>query len=161
VARGDRPEIPSEWPERYKKLITRCWDGNPDKRPDFEEILQCLEELDKELIRDEQIFVSGQIPSALSSHRMGLGPTYEPSTSTSSSSSSKYEQPLVSNSSFFDVSIIFISFYIVSFYINLISHIFLKKSSFRRINSNGMYLEQKFINISLHRKSLLKIYIGY
>jgi len=45
VASGEREEIPLFHPPLHPdlvKLIQRCWDGDPDKRPDFNQILQIL-----------------------------------------------------------------------------------------------------------------------
>lgn len=38
VTSGKRPEIPSDVPENYHKLIKQCWDGEPTKRPTFEQL---------------------------------------------------------------------------------------------------------------------------
>lgn len=37
-----RPLIPSHTPVAIKELIVRCWDGDPKKRPSFDEILKYL-----------------------------------------------------------------------------------------------------------------------
>lgn len=39
-----RPQIPDDCPLEFRKLIERCWHQNPDKRPDFKEIIEYLEE---------------------------------------------------------------------------------------------------------------------
>eukprot|EP01087_Luapelamoeba_hula_P022681 TRINITY_DN8193_c0_g1_i2.p1 TRINITY_DN8193_c0_g1~~TRINITY_DN8193_c0_g1_i2.p1 ORF type:complete len:180 (-),score=31.16 TRINITY_DN8193_c0_g1_i2:61-600(-) len=40
VVRGTRPKMPSNAPKRFAKLITRCWRGEPDKRPSMEKVVQ-------------------------------------------------------------------------------------------------------------------------
>src|SRR6185312_3447641 len=36
IMSGLRPSMPDSAPEEYKKLAERCWDADPDKRPDVE-----------------------------------------------------------------------------------------------------------------------------
>lgn len=43
VIEGKRPEIPISLPDPWKKLIEKCWDGNPSKRYTFKEIVDELE----------------------------------------------------------------------------------------------------------------------
>ncbi|KAH9561391.1 hypothetical protein CY35_05G020800 [Sphagnum magellanicum] len=38
VLRGTRPQLPSDCPSHLSSLIQQCWDGNPDERPNFQEI---------------------------------------------------------------------------------------------------------------------------
>ncbi len=38
VRKGKRPQLPHYCPSQLSDLIQQCWDGNPDKRPDFQEI---------------------------------------------------------------------------------------------------------------------------
>jgi len=38
VLRGMRPQLPPDCPSHLASLIQQCWDGNPDKRPNFQEI---------------------------------------------------------------------------------------------------------------------------
>jgi serine/threonine protein kinase len=38
VVRGMRPQLPADCPSHLSLLIQQCWDGNPDERPNFEEI---------------------------------------------------------------------------------------------------------------------------
>lgn len=60
VQNGDRPPLDvscditeSEWSiEAYKSLIDKCWDQNPDNRPDFAYIAQQLREMQKKLLRE-------------------------------------------------------------------------------------------------------------
>ena len=43
VIRGERPEMPPSVPSNWKKLITKCWEQEPDCRPTFAEICDVLE----------------------------------------------------------------------------------------------------------------------
>jgi len=38
VTQGLRPSLPDDCPVEISKLVTDCWDANPDLRPSFEEI---------------------------------------------------------------------------------------------------------------------------
>ncbi|CAM6025979.1 unnamed protein product [Sphagnum balticum] len=38
VLRGMRPQLPPDCPSHLSFLIQQCWDGKPDKRPNFEDI---------------------------------------------------------------------------------------------------------------------------
>jgi hypothetical protein len=38
VLSGMRPQLPPDCPSHLSLLIQQCWDGNPDERPNFEEI---------------------------------------------------------------------------------------------------------------------------
>ncbi len=38
VREGKRPQLPPDCPSQLSNLIQQCWDGNPDKRPNFQEI---------------------------------------------------------------------------------------------------------------------------
>lgn len=40
-----RPQIPNECPENFKSLIQDCWDSNPENRPNFDTIVQRIQEL--------------------------------------------------------------------------------------------------------------------
>ncbi|KAI4305342.1 hypothetical protein L6164_028713 [Bauhinia variegata] len=42
AACGLRPEIPKDCPQILKSLMTKCWNNNPSKRPQFSEILSIL-----------------------------------------------------------------------------------------------------------------------
>ncbi|KAJ3674735.1 hypothetical protein LUZ60_005351 [Juncus effusus] len=41
-----RPEIPRCCPHALATIMKRCWDANPDKRPDMDEVVRLLESLD-------------------------------------------------------------------------------------------------------------------
>eukprot|EP01119_Soliformovum_irregulare_P002257 TRINITY_DN12542_c0_g1_i1.p1 TRINITY_DN12542_c0_g1~~TRINITY_DN12542_c0_g1_i1.p1 ORF type:complete len:1023 (+),score=283.21 TRINITY_DN12542_c0_g1_i1:260-3328(+) len=45
-----RPSISKEFPEGLQKLINRCWDVDPQIRPNFNEILDRLDEIDVECV---------------------------------------------------------------------------------------------------------------
>lgn len=38
-----RPPIPKKTPENFAKLMRRCWDRDPAKRPSFKEIIRDLQ----------------------------------------------------------------------------------------------------------------------
>jgi serine/threonine protein kinase len=38
VRKGNRPQLPDDCPSQLSNLIQQCWDGNPDERPNFQEI---------------------------------------------------------------------------------------------------------------------------
>jgi hypothetical protein len=38
VREGKRPQLPDYCPSQLSNLIQQCWDGNPDERPNFQEI---------------------------------------------------------------------------------------------------------------------------
>ena len=42
---GLRPSIPKKTPENWVKLMRRCWDQDPIKRPSFREILRDLTQM--------------------------------------------------------------------------------------------------------------------
>ena len=44
ITKKERPSIPPEVPEPYKKLIESCWADNPSDRPTFDNILKQLTE---------------------------------------------------------------------------------------------------------------------
>ncbi len=39
VQNGLRPEIPRKTPEPFARLMTKCWDTNPNLRPSFRAII--------------------------------------------------------------------------------------------------------------------------
>src|SRR5581483_3045148 len=49
---GLRPSMPDSAPEEYKKLAERCCDADPDKRPDAETLWGDIDELVKEIDKD-------------------------------------------------------------------------------------------------------------
>jgi hypothetical protein len=47
-----RPVIPSNCPPAMRALIEQCWSLQPDKRPDFWQIVKVLEQFESSLARD-------------------------------------------------------------------------------------------------------------
>ncbi|KAJ4896469.1 Protein kinase superfamily protein [Raphanus sativus] len=45
VHKNLRPEIPKCCPQSVANIMKRCWDPNPDKRPEMEEVVKLLEEV--------------------------------------------------------------------------------------------------------------------
>jgi len=43
--RGLRPTVPSQLPAEFKEILRNCWETDPDNRPDCDEILTKLEEI--------------------------------------------------------------------------------------------------------------------
>lgn len=41
-----RPEIPDCCPSAMASIMRRCWDANPEVRPEMEEVVRLLESLD-------------------------------------------------------------------------------------------------------------------
>jgi serine/threonine protein kinase len=52
VRTGTRAELPPGMSEEVKSLITRCWQGDPDRRPSFSDILRDLEQIDFKILPD-------------------------------------------------------------------------------------------------------------
>ncbi|KAL5217729.1 hypothetical protein ABZP36_018413 [Zizania latifolia] len=46
VKLGIRPDIPRCCPKALADIMTRCWDGNPDNRPEMSEVVALLEKID-------------------------------------------------------------------------------------------------------------------
>ena len=40
-----RPHIPKNTPESFAKLMKRCWERVPEKRPSFKDIIRDLESM--------------------------------------------------------------------------------------------------------------------
>jgi len=40
-----RPQLPKKTPDQWAKLAKRCWDSEPEKRPNFKEIIRELESM--------------------------------------------------------------------------------------------------------------------
>lgn len=57
-----RPPLPPECPPAIRRLISRCWSSNPNKRPHFDEIVQILERYSESLEQDPEFF-SSFVPS--------------------------------------------------------------------------------------------------
>lgn len=41
-----RPDIPRCCPNSFANVMKRCWDANPDKRPEMDEVVSLLEAID-------------------------------------------------------------------------------------------------------------------
>ncbi|KAL2508930.1 Protein kinase superfamily protein [Forsythia ovata] len=46
VRQNLRPEIPRCCPSSLANIMKKCWDGNPEKRPDMDEVVRLLEAID-------------------------------------------------------------------------------------------------------------------
>eukprot|EP01018_Ginkgo_biloba_P020662 Gb_03665 [translate_table: standard] len=46
VRQNLRPEIPRCCPSSLANVMKRCWDANPDKRPEMDEVVHMLESID-------------------------------------------------------------------------------------------------------------------
>ncbi|KAL4362928.1 hypothetical protein GQ457_04G011630 [Hibiscus cannabinus] len=51
-----RPPLPSSCPPAFSHLINRCWSSNPEKRPQFNEIVSILESYAESLEEDPEFF---------------------------------------------------------------------------------------------------------
>ena len=40
-----RPKIPKNTPDTYVRLMKKCWDRDPSKRPSFKEIIKELQSM--------------------------------------------------------------------------------------------------------------------
>jgi serine/threonine protein kinase len=58
VRKGKRPELPHYCPSQLSNLIQQCWDGNPDERPNFQEICTKLRHIKGLLLTGMAKFVS-------------------------------------------------------------------------------------------------------
>ena len=47
-----RPAIPGDCPPAMKALIEQCWSLQPEKRPDFWQVVKVLEQFESSLARD-------------------------------------------------------------------------------------------------------------
>ncbi|XP_042755716.1 serine/threonine-protein kinase STY13 [Lactuca sativa] len=50
VNKGVRPTIPHDYLPVLTEIMTRCWDGNPDSRPAFTEVVRMLEHAETEIM---------------------------------------------------------------------------------------------------------------
>jgi len=44
VIEGKRLPVPKEMPASYAQVMVKCWDGNPEKRPTFDQVVEMLQE---------------------------------------------------------------------------------------------------------------------
>ncbi|KAG6468009.1 hypothetical protein ZIOFF_072575 [Zingiber officinale] len=52
VNKGVRPVVPHDCLPALGAIMTRCWDANPDVRPSFTEVVEMLEVVETEIVRD-------------------------------------------------------------------------------------------------------------
>src|SRR6185312_9613303 len=52
IMSGLRPSMPDSAPEEYKKLAERCWDADPDKRPNLSSLVHDIDQLLEEVKKD-------------------------------------------------------------------------------------------------------------
>ncbi|KAL4205019.1 hypothetical protein AMTRI_Chr01g112650 [Amborella trichopoda] len=78
-----RPPLPANCPLALGRFIRRCWSSNPDKRPDFEEIVSILESYNESLEQDPTFFSYASsdpqtmtlcFPSCIAIHRTASSP---------------------------------------------------------------------------------------
>ncbi|KAK4382845.1 Serine/threonine-protein kinase STY13 [Sesamum angolense] len=50
VNKGVRPTVPNDCLQVLSQIMTRCWDGNPDVRPSFSEVVRMLEAAETEIM---------------------------------------------------------------------------------------------------------------
>ncbi|GAA0181147.1 non-receptor serine/threonine protein kinase [Lithospermum erythrorhizon] len=50
VNKGVRPIIPHDSLPVLSEIMTRCWDGNPDARPTFSQVVKMLEAAETEIM---------------------------------------------------------------------------------------------------------------
>ncbi|CAM0879454.1 unnamed protein product [Alopecurus aequalis] len=62
-----RPPLPSSCPVAMSHLISQCWATNPDRRPQFDDIVTILESY-KEALDDDPSFFLSYIPPPLHHH---------------------------------------------------------------------------------------------
>lgn len=65
-----RPSVPVDCPPAMKALIEQCWSSQPDKRPEFWQIVKVLEQFESSFARDGTLnLVQNQI---CQDHKKGL-----------------------------------------------------------------------------------------
>ncbi|PKK60674.1 kinase-like protein, partial [Rhizophagus irregularis] len=57
IARGKREVSIEDTPIKYKELYENCWNGEPNQRPDIDEVYMVLIQLNSQLTNNEQIKV--------------------------------------------------------------------------------------------------------
>ncbi|KAL6559406.1 hypothetical protein OROGR_004523 [Orobanche gracilis] len=62
VSQNARPPLPSSCPTAFCRLIHRCWSSNPDKRPQFDEIVSMLQSYAESLEQDSEFFSTYEPP---------------------------------------------------------------------------------------------------
>lgn len=61
-----RPTIPSNCPEEFAALIRRCWDKDPDVRPDTPEVIELIRELEQTYAANKADWDARRTPSKAS-----------------------------------------------------------------------------------------------
>ncbi|GKE03759.1 protein kinase superfamily protein, partial [Tanacetum coccineum] len=46
VRQNLRPDIPKCCPSAFASILKKCWDANPDRRPEMDEVVRLLEAID-------------------------------------------------------------------------------------------------------------------
>ncbi|XP_052308857.1 serine/threonine-protein kinase STY8 isoform X2 [Populus trichocarpa] len=64
VQQGLRPSIPSHSHPKLAELLERCWQQDPSLRPDFSEIVELLQQLDRMVADERQDKQKGKSPRA-------------------------------------------------------------------------------------------------
>ncbi|KAK6123486.1 hypothetical protein DH2020_042775 [Rehmannia glutinosa] len=64
-----RPPLPSSCPTAFRRLIHRCWSSNPNKRPQFDEIVSVLERYAESLEQDPEFFSTYEPPEGCAASR--------------------------------------------------------------------------------------------
>lgn len=67
-----RPEIPRCCPSSLANVMKRCWDANPDKRPEMAEVVSMIEAIDTS--KGGGMIPVDQRPGCLSCFRQYRGP---------------------------------------------------------------------------------------
>ncbi|XP_076913624.1 serine/threonine/tyrosine-protein kinase HT1-like [Bidens hawaiensis] len=79
VHKNLRPSIPDNCPSAMKALIEQCWSTNPDKRPEFWQVVKVLEEFETLIARDGNLDLHPGLDNkkGLRHWMQKLGPQYQ------------------------------------------------------------------------------------
>lgn len=66
---NSRPVIPSNCPPAMRALIEQCWSLQPDKRPEFWQVVKILEQFESSLASDGTLSL---VPNPCWDHKKGL-----------------------------------------------------------------------------------------
>ncbi|KAK7412353.1 hypothetical protein VNO78_03808 [Psophocarpus tetragonolobus] len=69
VNKNSRPVIPSDCPAAMRALIEQCWSSQPDKRPEFWQVVKVLEQFESSLAGDGTLTL---VPSLCLDHKKGF-----------------------------------------------------------------------------------------
>jgi hypothetical protein len=64
-----RPPLPASCPVAISHLITQCWATNPDRRPQFDDIVAILESYKEAVDEDPSFFLSYVPPPIMQQHQ--------------------------------------------------------------------------------------------